>query len=125
MMKRSFILIGIIFLITVLVACRTPEEKRAKFFKKGQALYEKGDYAKVRLEFKNAIQIDPKFGEAYYMLGMVEFKQGDLKPAFGRFSKAAKLAPDYLPAHLQLEKSFLIMKEPEKAMENERNQFWI
>ena len=116
-MKRSFILIGIILLATVLVACGGPEEKKAKFFKKGQALYEKGDYVKARLEFKNAMQIDPKFVEAYYMLGMVELKQRNLKPAFGSFSKAVKLSPDHLDAHLQIGKLFLFGKAPEKAME--------
>ena len=36
-MKRSFIRIGILFLITVLVACGSQDDKKAKFFKKGQA----------------------------------------------------------------------------------------
>jgi tetratricopeptide (TPR) repeat protein len=115
--KRALFLLLVALLATVLVACGSPEEKRAKFLKKGQALYEKGDYVKARLEFKNAIQIDPKFAEAYYMLGMVQLKQGDLKPAFGRFSKAAELSPDHLNSHLQIGKLFLVMKEPEKAME--------
>jgi len=113
MMKRSFVLIGIIFLVTVLGACGSPEERAAKFFKKGRALYEKGDYVKARLEFKNAIQIDRKFGEAYYMLGMVELKQGNLKPAYGSFSKAAKLSPDHLNSHLHIGKLFLFAKAPE------------
>jgi len=49
-MKRSFILIGIILMATVLVACGGPEEKKAKFFKKGRVLYEKGDYVKRPLQ---------------------------------------------------------------------------
>ena len=55
MVKRSFILIGIIFLATVLVACGSPEEKAAKFFKKGQALYAKGDYV-TPIERKRTIE---------------------------------------------------------------------
>ena len=113
--KRALFLL--VLVTTVLTACGSPEEKKAKFLKKGQALYEKGDYVKARLEFKNAIQIDRKFGEAYYMLGMVELKQRNLKPAYGSFSKAAKLSPEHLNSHLELGKLSLVMKEPEKAME--------
>ena len=70
--KRALFLLVVALVTTVLTACGSPEEKAAKFFKKGQALYEKGDYVKARLEFKNAIQIDRRFGEAHYMLGMVD-----------------------------------------------------
>ena len=114
--KRAlFLLVGAL-VATVLTACGSPEEKAAKFFKKGQVLYEKGDYVKARLEFKNAIQINRKFGEAYYMLGMIDLKQGNLKPAYGKFSKAARHSPEHLNSHLQIGKLSLVMKEPEKAM---------
>jgi tetratricopeptide (TPR) repeat protein len=58
-------------LILSVLSCGGPEEKKMKFFNKGKSLYEKGDYVKASLEFKNALQIDPKFSQAYYMLGMV------------------------------------------------------
>jgi len=55
-----------LFLVaTLMAACGGPEEKKMKFFNKGKVLYEKGDYIKARLEFKNAIQINPKFAEGY------------------------------------------------------------
>ena len=64
---------GIVLAITV-TACSGPEEKAMKFFEKGKALYEGGDYIKARLEFKNTLQIDPNFARGYYMLGMVEMR---------------------------------------------------
>ena len=60
------------------MACSGPEEKKLKFYNKGKALYEKGDYVKAKLEFKNAIQIDPKYADAYYMMGMIAFKDTGL-----------------------------------------------
>ena len=45
----------------VAAGCGGPEQKKMKFYNKGKALFEKGDLRKARLEFKNAIQIDPKF----------------------------------------------------------------
>jgi len=64
-----------IFLIIILsIACGSVEERRDKFFQKGQLLFEKGDYVKARLEFKNAIQIDPKFAKGYYMVGLCAYQ---------------------------------------------------
>ena len=87
MIKRIFIFISIIFLTTIFIACGNPEEKKTRFFSKGEALYEKGDLTNARLEFKNALQLDPKFAKAYYMLGKVELKDKDFKKAFGSFSR--------------------------------------
>jgi hypothetical protein len=44
MMKSLYKTIFILLLAVLLTACGSPEEKKAKFFKKGQSLYEKGDY---------------------------------------------------------------------------------
>ena len=83
-------------LSVVLGACGSEETKRARFFDKGKALFEAGDYVKARLEFKNALQIDPKFAEAYYMLGMTELKEGNVKQAYGLFVKTVELDPALL-----------------------------
>jgi len=101
----------------LLVACSGPEAKKMKFFEKGKAFYEKADYVRAGLEFKNAIQIDPKFAEANYMLGMANLGQGNFRGAYGAFSKAAELNPGHLPAQLQLGKLLLSGGERDKAME--------
>ena len=72
MNERSMLRCGLTFLVVVLVACGIPEEKKAKFFEKGKLLYEQQAYTRSRLEFKNALQIDPKFAEGYFWLGRVE-----------------------------------------------------
>jgi TolA-binding protein len=98
---------GIITLCTLLVltliaGCGGPEQKKMKFYNKGKALYEKGDYVKAGLEFRNAIQIDPKFADAYYMGGMVALRQGDYRRAFGGFSKVVELDPKHIKANIEL-----------------------
>ena len=40
-------------------ACSSMEEKRDKFLASGQALYQQEDYVRARLQFQNALQIDP------------------------------------------------------------------
>ena len=109
--------ISILLLVMALVACGGPEEKKAKFFNKGKQLFEKGDYVKAGLEFKNAIQIDPKFAEGYYMLGRTTQRQGDLKGAYTAFVKAVEYDPDLIGAHLELGRMLLLGGRSDDAME--------
>ena len=104
MITRRCVLFGIALVVAVafLAACGGPEQKKMKFFGKGKALYEKGDYVKARLELKNAVQIDPKFAEGYHLLGMVALKTGDMNGAYGNFSEAVSLNPKIWDAQVQI-----------------------
>ncbi|HEX8042539.1 tetratricopeptide repeat protein [Candidatus Deferrimicrobium sp.] len=101
----------------LLVACSGPEAKKAKFLERGKEHSAKGDFVRAGLEFKNAIQIDPKFAEAYHQLGLSLLSRGDFRGAYGSLSKATDLDPKLLPAQIQLGKLLLIAGEREKAME--------
>jgi tetratricopeptide (TPR) repeat protein len=117
MTKRLSILLVMMLAVISIAACSSKEEKKVKFYEKGKALYEAGENVKARLEFSNALQIDPKFADAYYMLGMTEFKLGNLKKAYALFNKSVELSPDLLDAHLQLGKFYLFGHKMDKAME--------
>ena len=97
MRRIHLALVAVIVVMSLLAACGGPEEKKAKFYSRAQELLEKGDLVKARLEVKNALQIDPKFAEAYSLLGQIEMKDGDLRAAFGAFSKAVELKPELVP----------------------------
>ena len=56
MMKNGFKLLMASFLLMMLVACSTPDEKAEKYYQKGMALLDK-EPAKAKLEFQNALQI--------------------------------------------------------------------
>jgi hypothetical protein len=60
--KKAFWVVTALLLIFSLSSCASMEQKRAKFMTEGKASYEKGDYITARLHFKNALQLDPKFG---------------------------------------------------------------
>ncbi|MDD2338639.1 MAG: tetratricopeptide repeat protein, partial [Geobacteraceae bacterium] len=114
---RIFKISCLILALLLSMGCSGPEAKKMKFYGKGKTLYEKGDMVKAALELKNAIQIDPKFADAYYMLGMVEMKLGNLKNSYGYLTKATELAPGNMKAQIQLGKLFLAGGAPDKAME--------
>jgi tetratricopeptide (TPR) repeat protein len=119
-MKKSLpFFSGIILCIILILSCSNPQDKKMKFFNKGKHLYHQGNYIKAALEFKNAVQIDPQFSEAFYMLGMVELQKKDMKRAYGNFVKVVELNPRHISAHLQIGKILLmngmLLEAKEKA----------
>jgi tetratricopeptide (TPR) repeat protein len=113
LMNRVLVLLALL----LLAGCGGPEQKKAKFLGKGQQFYDKGDYVKAGLELKNALQIDPKFSQAHYLMGMVEVKRGNLRGGFAAFNKTIELDPGNLKAHYQLGKMFLGAGAADKALE--------
>lgn len=95
-------ILAVLVISLIVAGCGGPDQKKLKFYNKGKVLYEKGDYVKARLEFKNAAQIDPKYSDAYYMLGLTALKQGNLREAYGSLSKAVDLAPSNTKARIEL-----------------------
>lgn len=104
-------------LAAVLAACGGPEARRASYYAKGKALYEKGDYVKAGLELKNAIQVDPKYAPAYALLGLSQLKRGEPQQAFGTLSKAVGLDAGLLDAQAALARLFLLGGDLKRARE--------
>ncbi|OPX18875.1 MAG: hypothetical protein BZ151_12260 [Desulfobacca sp. 4484_104] len=116
MRKQTIVLLTILLLLAS-VACGGPSERRDKFFNKGKAFYEQGDYVKAALEVKNALQIDPKFVNGYLLLGKINLAQKKFRAAYGAFAKAVSLNAEKYEAQLEMGKLLLLGREPVKAME--------
>lgn len=115
MINRLTSILMVLALLLLAAACASREEKKAKFYGKGKALYEQGDHVRAKIELKNALQIDPKFADAYYMLGKVELEDKHIKEAFGYFNEAAGLDADLLEAHVEAGKILLMAKQVDHA----------
>ena len=64
MSSLKFLFISILIESLLVLGCSSDEDKKASHFAKGLAYVEKSEYKSARLEFKNAIQIDPKYVNA-------------------------------------------------------------
>lgn len=100
-----------------LCACSSMEEKRDKFLASGQALYQQGDYVRARLQFQNALQIDPKFAAAFLWKGKTELKLQNPRGAYGALHEAVELNPKLTEAQILLGDLFLMAKQLDKAKE--------
>jgi tetratricopeptide (TPR) repeat protein len=89
------------FLI-LFTACADPESRKQAYVDKGIEYLHAHDIDKARIEFKNALQIDPKFALAYNYLGEVEEANQNWPRALFGYDKALELDPALVPAHINL-----------------------
>lgn len=85
-----------------LVACASPQEKAAKYTQHGDALLSQGDYVKAGIEYKNALQIDPKSVPALKGLVSVAEKRGQWQQVYGYLSRLVVVDPKETKPQIEL-----------------------
>ncbi len=117
MLKVSrFALISVI--LAILAGCGGADERKAAYLEKGNQLFSEGNYEKARLEFKNALQIDPKDADAHYKLGLALEKLGEWKPALSQFLAVLKLDDAHVGALVHTGQIYLLGNALDQALEN-------
>ncbi len=107
-LQKRIVLITMLCLATVIaVGCGGAEQRKAKYLARGKEYLTQENYDKADVELKNVIQIDPKNAEAYFLIGQVDEKKQDWQSAFGNYSKAAALKPDYIEPRLRMSYFYL------------------
>lgn len=106
-----------LIMLLLLPSCASDETQKTNFFQKGMVFFEKGDFKKADLEFRNALQIDPAFADGYYMLGKAKLNQKNYKDAYISFVKTEKLQPDHMKVKLELAKIYHAAGKLDKALE--------
>ena len=113
-LKRTLVA-GLI--ISILTACGSSEGSAEKFVASGKALMAEGNIDKARLEFRNALQIEPKTAEAYYQLSLIDEKAQNWKGMFANLSKVEQLAPTHYEAIIKLGQINLLAGNFDVALE--------
>src|SRR5579883_2746007 len=95
----------------------SPQQREAKFLKRGASQMERKDYARAILEFQTAANAMPKDAEPYYRLGMAYLAAQNFEAAFSSFYKAASLNPKHAEAQLQLSR-LMVASSDRKMLED-------
>jgi outer membrane protein OmpA-like peptidoglycan-associated protein/tetratricopeptide (TPR) repeat protein len=78
--------------------CETPDNKKiGKLYDQGTAAYKRGNYLEAGQIMKAVINAEPGFVDAYYVLGLVNFKKANsnFREAERNFMKVLELCPAY------------------------------
>jgi tetratricopeptide (TPR) repeat protein len=103
MRKRYIVSIVMVALLGVLAGCtRNPDAAKRKYIESGKKYMEEKKYDSAVIQFKKALQIDPRYSEAHYELGQAELAQQHWAAAFREFSTATDQDPNNVKAHLAI-----------------------
>lgn len=116
-LTRWSCLIAILGVAASLGACGSAQSRKTSYIQHGQKYYAAGNYDKARLEFRNALQIDPKDAQVRYFLGELAEKAGDIRGAAGDYQAALNADPHQAQARAALGRLYLRGGLPDKALE--------
>jgi tetratricopeptide (TPR) repeat protein len=95
--------------------CASDEKKAQNFLNEAQGYFEKGDYAKAKIQIQNAVKLVPNSVEAHDLLSKVYLKLGDAPETFKTFLRLEQLAPENSEYKLQTASFYLLSKERQEA----------
>jgi tetratricopeptide (TPR) repeat protein len=116
--SRSVARALIVVTVAVLVSgCGGAQSRLASHMKRGQAYFQAGDVAKAGVEFRNAMQIDPKDAQARLMAAETQEKLGQLRGAYGLLQSVVEDHPDNIAARTALGRLLVTAGDAKQALE--------
>jgi putative PEP-CTERM system TPR-repeat lipoprotein len=87
--------------LACVAACSSPEQARTRYVANADRYFANGQYKEAIVEYRNALQQDPKYGPARYQLAEAYYRTDDLRNAFREYVRAADAMPGNLEAQLK------------------------
>jgi tetratricopeptide (TPR) repeat protein len=108
---------AILALAVLLGACGGPVARKTAYMTKGREYLASHDFAKARLEFRNAVQMDPNDAEASFLAGQADERLGNMLEAAQMFQAAIEANGGHVGARAQLALIYGYSGAPDKALE--------
>ena len=94
---------AVLVLICWINGCaRDPKTRRDRFLDSGQRYFEKGQFDAAAIQFRRAVQVDSRYGESYYRLGLAQLKLRQWQEAYRSFNKTLEVDSAHVAARLEL-----------------------
>src|SRR5664279_5640870 len=106
MRNRYLVTVATALMVVMLVAatgCKAnPEKAKKKYLESGMSYVDKKQYDAALIQFKKAIQVDPKYAEAHYQLGLVYLHLQRGQDAVNELKMASNMDPKNPKPRLEL-----------------------
>lgn len=103
------------FLLVLLAACTSQAERKMQHMTRGEEYYQAGQYREAEIEFRNALQIDPKLAAGHAQLGKTYLALRDPRNAFAEFQRALELDDSLRDPRYELARLYLASGDGAKA----------
>jgi tetratricopeptide (TPR) repeat protein len=101
----------VLMLVLLSAACGDPEAAKQEYLRSGDRLYAEARYSEAIVQYRNAIQIDNRFGQARYQLAKAYAQLDNGQNAREQLIRAADLLPD--DAEVQLAAAQMLLQAGE------------
>ncbi len=106
---------ALLSLCIFLAGCSSTEEKKERYYLKALEYLKQDNQKAAIIELKNAIQLDAKYADARYQLGLIYLKENNAKGAFSELIRAADLDRENLDANLKSAELYLVTRKREES----------
>ena len=106
-MTRRFLACSVVTFTLFLSACGDSESSKRRLVDTGKKYFASGKFKEASIIFRKAISKDPRFGEAYYHLGITDLRLGRYGDALRSLRRASELQPENEDAHARLGELYL------------------
>jgi tetratricopeptide (TPR) repeat protein len=121
MRNRYIVFVVMAVLAIVLIGCtRNPEAAKRKYVESGMKYMEQKKYDSAVIQFKKALQVDPRYAEAHYQLATAELDLQHFPEAYTELSQAVEIDPNHIKARLALGSLLMAAHQFPKAEEQAR-----
>lgn len=90
-MKLRWMIVVLIALIGGSACSRDPDVAKRRYLESGNRYFDRGKYKEASMMYRNALKKDPRYGDAYYRLGLTLLKVNDNQGAFRSLIRALDL----------------------------------
>jgi tetratricopeptide (TPR) repeat protein len=115
--SERFAQASLLALVLALAGCGSSQSRFESHMDRGRQYLAAGNLEKASIEFRNALQIDPRSGAAYYLNGRVAERLGNISEAVDSYAAAIDVEPGYDRARASLAKAFVLGGATQRALE--------
>jgi tetratricopeptide (TPR) repeat protein len=102
--------------VAVLAGCGGAKSRYLNHLQRGEHYMSAGQYDKANVEFRNALQIEPRDAQARYLIGLAAEKRGNVREAAGAYQAAIEVDPEQQKARAALGRILVLGGASQQAL---------